>query len=88
MFGRSGAPIRAKVSLSMKEWTPEHYNSGDPNQRDDAQLHQHLVTVQPGQTITAVADETGREWREIAEANDIDDPLEQIWAGLKLVVGW
>jgi len=88
MFSQSGAPIRAKVALTMKEWSPDEYSAGTANERDDALLHKQLVKVEPGQTITAVALEMGTDWREIAEANDIDDPLEQIRAGMRLLVGW
>jgi len=88
MFAQSGVPIRAKAIVSLKEWKPETYDGGEANVRDDALLHKHLVTVDPGQTITAVALDADADWREIAEANNIDNPLEQVKAGMKLVVGW
>ena len=42
--------------------------------------------VQPRQTITAIADQADMDWRDLAEANGIDNPLEDIFAGMELVI--
>ncbi|MBW3605389.1 MAG: LysM peptidoglycan-binding domain-containing protein [Actinobacteria bacterium] len=76
-FSSTGDPLRAKAVVTLKQfededdWPPQNPTSGTPRPH---RLHH----VQPGETIDRIAatqlgDPT--RWRELAEANGIDDPL-------------
>lgn len=76
-FSSTGVPLRAKASLSLKQfqedanWGPQNPTSGTP---DPHRVHQ----VERGETLDRLAasyygDST--QWRLIASANDIEDPL-------------
>lgn len=75
MFLPNGVPVRAKCKLTLTEVpdeaTPAKSAKGSPDT-----AHVHLV--QRGDTLQAIAyreyDDAG-EWRRIAAANGIDDPL-------------
>ena len=72
MFLPNGTPVRAKCKLTLTECPPEESsNKGSPDT-----AHMHLVSR--GDTLQAIAHseyDNVREWRRIAEANGIDDPL-------------
>lgn len=86
MFAPDGTPIRAKVALKMKEWKPEQYKDGTGVHKTVTDDWKQLVTVEAGQTITAVALANDKDWRELCEQNGIDDPLGGVEAGQQLVV--
>jgi hypothetical protein len=76
-FTELGIPIRAKVSLDLKEQPnfidsyPTNPTSGGPPGRSG-----HMVTA--GETLQQIATErygSPGTWRELAESNGIDDPL-------------
>ncbi|CAN5915749.1 LysM peptidoglycan-binding domain-containing protein [soil metagenome] len=86
-FSSEGTPLRAKAAVTLKEfepsdtWPPQNPTSGTP-------LPHRLHQVQPGETIDRIAaTELGdpTRWRELAEANGIDDPL-ALPPGVTLVV--
>ena len=86
MFSSGGDALRANVTVKMKEWVAGLYNDGTGSDAYDSAPVQ-LVTVSAGETITAVAANSGSDWRAIAEANNIDDPLNDVSAGDQLVTG-
>jgi hypothetical protein len=85
MFSSSGTPLRAKVTVKMKEWTPESGYSGGGGGSYYESAPVQLVTVGPGETITAIAAKLGSSAQAIMDANGIDDPFD-IPAGTELAV--
>jgi hypothetical protein len=74
MFDEWGTPLRAKVAVKMKEWAPEEYSDGsDGHSYDSADIQ--LVTVGPGETVSAIAIQNGTSVRRICDDNNIDDPM-------------
>lgn len=86
MFLSDGTPVRAEVDMTLKEAT----SVGDqmvkkPKSSPD---HAKVYTVQRGDTLQHIAwkeYDDPSEWRRIAEANGIDDPL-SLEPGMKLLV--
>ena len=86
MFLNDGTPVRAKVDIELTEATTvqELGGSRDPQSPD----HAKVVTVKRGDTLQQVAFreyDDPAEWRRIAEANGIDDPME-MEPGTRLLV--
>lgn len=86
MFLKNGTPVRAKVGMTFRlGLTPEDQNAlAQPNSPD----HAKLVTLKRGHTLADVAAEeydNPAEWRRIARANNIDDPMD-LEPGAKLIV--
>lgn len=83
MFLNDGTPVRAKTNLTLRLGPPADAQT-DPNSPD----HAKLVTVRRGDSLSDIAyreyDNTA-EWRRIADANGIDDPLVLV-PGTKIVV--
>jgi hypothetical protein len=86
LFLANGTPVRATLSVSFKEYIPvdvlikEH-----PTESAD---HAKTRVVKSGDRIDLIAaDEYGdaQQWRPIAEANHLEDPM-QLLPGAKLVI--
>jgi hypothetical protein len=73
MFSSDGLPVRAKVSVEMKEWVMNPYSAGGGGGQLSTTPVQ-LVTVGAGETVSAVAMRSGMSTKEFCEANNIDDP--------------
>lgn len=86
MFGSDGTPLRARVSVKMKEWTPTNDYAGGGGSGGYGSTPVKLVQLQAGQTITAVALANGTSAQAIADANGIDDPIDGAQAGDTLVI--
>lgn len=75
LFSPSGIPLRARLNLTIREaWTIEEQLIETPRQSSD---RTKLRRVQRGQTIERLAAteySDPREWRAIAEANDLENP--------------
>ncbi len=75
MFLPSGVPVRAKCKLTLTE-VPDESNPSKAVRSSPDTAHVHLVSR--GDSLQAIAfreyDDPGQ-WRRIAEANGIDDPL-------------
>jgi Contractile injection system tube protein/LysM domain len=75
LFSPEGVPLRATVTLVLREYKPVEEQVWRLNKSSPDRSHSHVLAV--GETLSAVA---GRyyqlpgEWRRIAEANDIEDP--------------
>jgi hypothetical protein len=74
MFSSVGLPVRAQVSIEMMEWKPKEYSSGAGGGSLASEPVQ-LVTVGPGETLTAVALRMGSSTKQLCERNNIDKPL-------------
>ena len=75
MFGSDGNPLRAKVTVKMKEWETQSYaaegsSSGYGSERVT------LVTLEAGETVTAVALRMGTTTQAICDDNNISNPTE------------
>jgi hypothetical protein len=75
-FSSLGLPLRAILTLTLKEYKTLSDQIAELNLQSPDRTRAHVV--QQGQTITRVAELTdlGRDWRAIAEANGIVDPLD------------
>jgi LysM repeat protein len=75
MFLPNGTPVRAKCKLTLTE-VPDPTNKAKKVKGSPDTAHVHLVSR--GDTLQAISQreyDTPGEWRRIAEANGIDDPL-------------
>ena len=87
MFSSEGTPLRAKVAIKMKEWSPENYADGDAGPRAGyGSAPTKLVTVQAGETLASLAARTGVPAKKLAEDNGWDNPLEDVKAGVKALI--
>jgi Contractile injection system tube protein/LysM domain len=75
LFSPDGVPLRAKLNTTFREaWTIEEQLDETPRHSSD---RTKVRRVQRGETISGLAAaEYGdpRQWRAIADANDLDDP--------------
>jgi hypothetical protein len=86
LWSSGGLPLRAKLSLSIREYAPlqhqlEQLNLASPNKT-------HSYVLARGDTLALLADRfyfDGGAWREIALANGIDDPR-RLSAGRQLTI--
>lgn len=85
MFATDGNPLRAKVSLKMKEWTSKQEYTGSQGSAGYGMKRAKLVTVGAGDTVTSIAAAQGTTAQAICDANDISDPL-NIQVGVTLAV--
>lgn len=85
MFSSEGVPLRAILSLTLREYKTLAEQIAELNLQSPDRTKAHIV--QQGETITRIAELTdnGRDWRRIAEANGIVDPL-AIQPGMLLTV--
>lgn len=75
MFLPNGIPVRAKCKLTLTE-VPDESNPSQSVKSSPDTAHVHLVSR--GDTLQAIAFneyDDSAQWRRIAEANGIDDPL-------------
>lgn len=86
MFLNYGAPCRATVACTMQEYMAlEEQRMGTKLQSPD---HAKLRLVKRGETLQSIATteyDDPSEWRRIANANGIDDPL-WLEPGIELIV--
>jgi nucleoid-associated protein YgaU len=85
LFSSDGEPIRAKVTIAIKEYAPR---TPGQNPTSGTLVPQHSRILRTGDTLASVAwEEYGDPtlWRELAEANGIDDPL-RLAPGTQLLV--
>ncbi|MFN3203003.1 MAG: phage tail protein [Bradymonadia bacterium] len=86
MFLEDGTPVRATCTVSLREArTATQQNQEAPRESPD---HAKLHAVRRGETLQAIAAEEYEdpsEWRRIADANGIDDPL-RLEPGTKLII--
>jgi nucleoid-associated protein YgaU len=78
MFHPNGEPVRAFVELELAQAEPTSPvgQAQNPTTRGTPGMRTHIV--QGGDSLQSIAYESYRDatnWRPIAEANDIDDPL-------------
>ena len=76
LFGPQGTPLRATLSISLKEYKTLAEQIAEINAQSPDHSHTHLV--QAGETlcqIAAAAYNDPSQWRAIANQNDLLDPL-------------
>lgn len=74
MFDKDGTPLRAKLNLTLKEYRTVEIQVAEDRTSPDVDK---TYVVRRGDTLTSIAAAAYRDvnaWREIALANDIDDP--------------
>jgi len=75
MFSPEGVPLRATVTLVLREWRPIEQQLKELNLSSPDRSHRHRLGI--GETLTALASryyQRASEWRRIADENDIEDP--------------
>ena len=86
MFLNTGAPCRATVSCTLQEHEPlEAQRRREPTQSPD---HAKLRRIKRGETLHSIAAteyDNAAEWRRIADANGIDNPME-LEPGMELLI--
>ena len=77
MFASDGTPLRAKVSVSLKEWMLSSAAAGTASALDVVPGGDRVQIEAPeaGQNLFAIADIYGVEWQKLADFNGIDDPM-------------
>ncbi len=77
MFNSDGVPVRAEMKVGLTEYATEQ------QQKDRIRMqspdHEKMHRVRPGDTLHSIAQEAYHDpsqWRPIAEANGIEDPLD------------
>ncbi|MGB0589000.1 MAG: LysM peptidoglycan-binding domain-containing protein [Myxococcota bacterium] len=86
MFLPGGMPVRAKVQVGLKQVLPVKKKSSKHGKKSPD--HAKVYTVKRGDTLQAIAFaeyDDARQWRRIAETNDLDDPM-ALRPGSKLLV--
>ena len=86
LFAKGGIPVRAKASVSLKQYAPVSIQvKATPKNSPDVEK---VTRVTVGDTLERIAarayGDPGR-WREIARANHIDDPR-SLQVGVELVI--
>jgi nucleoid-associated protein YgaU len=74
-FLESGAPVRARLSVSFSEFIDEEREAKEVNRQTADFTKTHVVTGR--ETLSMIAAryyEDPKNWRPIAIVNDIDDP--------------
>ena len=69
MFSQTGDPLRAKVQVKMKEWTPENEYSGGSGGGSMSSAKVQLVKVQAGQSLSQIASANNTTQSAIQAAN-------------------
>jgi len=86
MFLPGGMPVRAKVQVTLRQvLLIKQKSATDAKKSPD---HAKVYTVKRGDTLQAIAFaeyDDPRQWRRIAETNDLDDPM-SLRPGAKLLV--
>lgn len=75
-FSSTGLPLRATLSLTLKEYKTLHEQIAELNLNSPDRTKAHVV--REGETITRIAElahDNGADWRAIALWNGIEDPL-------------
>lgn len=86
MFLNSGSPCRATVSCTLQEHEDlESQRRGEPTQSPDHAKLRRLKRGETLHTIAATEYDDPSEWRRIADANGIDNPLE-LEPGMELLI--
>lgn len=73
LFSPDGVPLRAKVTVKMREYKTVEQMVSQLNSADHTKAHV-LRRRERLDQLAAGAYDTPAEWRRIAEANDLDDP--------------
>jgi nucleoid-associated protein YgaU len=76
LFTHLGEPIRADVKLGLMQWEVNPVAGQNPTTRGEAGLSAHVV--RDGDSLASIAYQAygdATQWRTIAQANGIDDPL-------------
>jgi nucleoid-associated protein YgaU len=77
MFSPAGFPLRATLTVALREYKSLGQQLRELNRRSAD--HTHAYVVQEGDTLAGIAHAVvgdARLWRAIAEANGIEDPLD------------
>jgi Contractile injection system tube protein/LysM domain len=76
LFTQQGVPIRADVKLTLMQCNPKQEKGQNPTTLGEGGLGAHVV--RDGDSLASIAHQVygdATQWRTIAQANGIDDPL-------------
>lgn len=85
MFASDGTPIRAKVTLSMKEWNEDYTWSGAGASGFELP-DLALITTKPGDTPASIAQENNADYRQVAQDSGMTDPNAEYPPGTEVAV--
>jgi hypothetical protein len=85
LFDGNGVPLRARCSVQLKEWTESAYAAATGGMRWAGNAIK-LVKARAGSLPSHLAQETRTPWKKIAQDNNIDDPMEELQAGMDVVI--
>jgi LysM repeat protein len=90
LFLESGMPVRATLSVTLQEVPQQAAKNQSKGQNPTSRAAgaQRVHVVQPGDTIDLIAaDQIGEptDWRQLAEANNLDDPR-RLRPGMALLI--
>lgn len=89
MFLANGLPVRATADVQMNSGTPIRSDQKNPKPVEkESPDWEKLHTLRRGETLHAIAEreyEDPGEWRRIADANGIDNPMDLV-PGMKLFI--
>ncbi len=86
LFSPEGVPLRATITLTLREWRPLEQQLYELNLSSPDRTHRHVLGA--GESLSALAAryyERPAEWRRIALGNGIEDPR-RLAAGAALVI--
>ena len=86
MFSQNGDPLRAQVTVKMKEWTPENEYAGGGGGGSMSSEKIQLVTVQAGQSLSQIASANNTTQQAIQDANPQVSDWLNLEAGIVLSV--
>lgn len=75
LFSTRGVPLRATLTLQLREYRPLEEQLGEQNPSSPDRTHGHVL--QRGETLSRLSGRYYRRpgaWRAIAEGNELDDP--------------
>ncbi len=75
MFSKDGNPIRAEVSVSMKEYINKDFFQIGGSRNNITVPQVKLVQMEAGQTLSGLASILGTSMSALAQANGISDPM-------------
>jgi LysM repeat protein len=76
LFRPDGTPVRAKCSVTLEEVPTDPMPKQNPTSGSDRPIRQHTVVA--GDSLPSIAQAAygdAARWRDVADANGIDDPL-------------
>jgi hypothetical protein len=74
-FSKEGVPLRSRVNLRMSYKSVEDYKGRQSGRGPESSRGQQPMTLsKEGDTVQSIASRAGKNWKDVARANNIDNP--------------